>query len=321
MLGLVLLWALAPLSVFTQPTQSPAIRQIYEVDNDTAFENVAVRANGHLLITASNDPTLYSVDPHAPSPSLEVVFNFPNVSGCFGIQETTPDVFAVAVGNFSFTAIVKGSFGVWAVDFNEPQPAGKLLPMPEANGLNGMTRFHNHPHKVLISDSVLGAIWQLNVNTGQHDIVAQDPLFSQTSQAIPIGINGIRASDGAVYFTNSPSNIYGRAPFSAQGKAAGAAEVLAHAEPGTIGLDDFAISDKGDAWITAHPNALTVLPVGGGSERNVTGQGATQIVEPTSAVFGKGCDKDILYVVTAGPGMNDGLQGHAQVLAVDTTRV
>lgn len=322
MLHLILLWVFAPLTVLTQTATSSATQLLYQFENTTALENIAVRPNGHLLVTVSNKPLLYSIDPHTPSPSPEVVYSFPDLVSSIGIHEIAPDVFAVATGNFSsISNAVKGSFRVWSIDFNLPHPDGRLIAsLDEADSLNGMTGVPGVPHNVLISDSLLGAIWSLDVATSEYGIAIQDPLFSPTP-VFPLGINGIRASSDSVYFTNSARNTFGRVPFNLNGKAAGAPEVIATASRGTVAFDDFAFSESGYAWITAHPNALTVVSPGGGSQRNVTGEGQTDFLELTSVAFGKGCDKDILYVVTAGAQAGDGLQGYGQVLAVNTTAV
>ena len=67
-MSLSLLLLLAPLSALTRPTPSPsAIQTIYKFSNFT-LENLAPRSNGNLLLTASNQPCLYTLDPIAYFP-------------------------------------------------------------------------------------------------------------------------------------------------------------------------------------------------------------------------------------------------------------
>jgi hypothetical protein len=61
----------------------------------------------------------------------------------FGIAETDHDVFAVAMGNWTFEGQEQpGSWSVWTIDFNQPYDdhanAHKVTDIPEAHYLEGM---------------------------------------------------------------------------------------------------------------------------------------------------------------------------------------
>lgn len=63
-------------------------------------ENLAVRANGKLLVTIYTTPEIYQIDPRG-SNEMQLIQEFPIAGGLLGIAEIQPDVFAVVGGNAS----------------------------------------------------------------------------------------------------------------------------------------------------------------------------------------------------------------------------
>src|ERR1700761_4932125 len=59
-------------------------RLIYEFENETWVENIAVRSNGKLLVTLITAPEVWEVDPIESTASL--VYKFPNASSALGIS-------------------------------------------------------------------------------------------------------------------------------------------------------------------------------------------------------------------------------------------
>ena len=310
MLTLSLLLLLAPLSVLTRPTlsprQTPNIKSIYDFTNFN-LENIAPRSNGHLLLSATNQPYLCDLDPSASTITPTYLPHLSEVTSALGIAETSQDIFAVAAGNYSSQdAAVAGSFAVFSVNMNTPQPTVKLITkIPEAGGLNGAAPLTGNSGTVLVADSILGAVWKVNVATGQYSIAVQDSALAPDASAAAgtsIGINGLRTVGSSMYFTNSYTNSFGRIPLNSDGTAAGAAVILAHASSGI--LDDFDMDPQGDAWIATHHHSMTEV-ASGGAMTSVTG-GANTMVEPTSARYGRGAQTSTLYVVSAGNGTFSG---------------
>ena len=141
-----------------------AISTLYEFPKGAWVENIAVRSNGQLLITRTDVPELYLVDPLHPSASL--VHQFTSATGLLGIAEVAHDIFAVIAGKIDLAtaSAVPGSFVIWKVDMRSAKAAvSKIAEVPEALFLNGMTLFNAKTSTVLIADSKKGVIWRLDV--------------------------------------------------------------------------------------------------------------------------------------------------------------
>ena len=341
MLGLLLILLFAPFNVLALPSSFPfaanqlvlqsfgnpvietdaaaapssAVQLIYQFKGRVALENLAVRSNGRLVLTVSNEPMVYAMNPIARNAPPTPLPRIPGVTSLTGIVETAPDVFAVAAGNWSSETFqgTPGSFSIWSVDFNPPQPTVKIIAsIPEADALNGLTALKGSPDIILAADSAAGAVRRLNVTSGEYSVAIQSPLFAN-SGIVPIGINGLRTFDGHLYYLNSAQGAYGRVPLNADGSAAGEVEVLARINLPAI-YDDFDMDWEGTAWIATHGNMLNEVTVEG-KQRNFTGNGQNlEMTEPTSAQFGRGSKQaeNTIYVTTAG---NDKVGG--QVFAVN----
>lgn len=296
-----------PVNAVSAPPPSSAVRMVYQFKKQTALENLTPRSNGQLVLTVSSQPAIYNLDPSKKNQPPSLLYQFPNVSSTLGIAEIAPDVFAVVTGNWSTVTLqaVPGTFFIWSVDLTTSTPTAKIIaPMPEAAALNGATTLDGSPDLLLIADSSLGAVWRLNVTTGDYSIAIQDPLFSNWSSPIPIGINGIRTFRGSLYFLNSAQGSYGRVPISSDGSATGEVEVIARVNVPEVVVDDFDMDWAGNAWIATHPNVVTQVSVEG-IQRNFTGDNrgaAIELSPPTSARFGRGPvqEEKVLYVVTGG---------------------
>ena len=296
------------------------IELIYQFPN-TSFvniENVALRSsNGQLLLSLATGPRLVQLDPANPVPEDLIVLQGPG--SLVGIAETSPDVFTVAAGNFSFgpdvpggLAGIPGTFSVWSIDLTGSTASAKMITaIPEASALNGLSAVPDSPDLVLIADSGLGAVWSVNVKTGEYKNVIQAPEFLPTA-AFALGINGLKVPRaGSLLFTNSALGTYGIVYISPEGYAAGSINIIANAPNGTS-FDDFAVA-QGTAWIATHPNSVYKVPYEGGLELVAGGGNSTELVSPTATVLSQGgCT---LYVVTGGAGGPTPTSG--QVFAVN----
>jgi len=301
--------------------QTSALNLVYQFPNTsyTNIENVAVRSsNGQLLLNLATGARMVQLDPSAADPQPVPVVTLSGPGSLTGIAETSPDVFTVAAGNFSFGPTVPGgfagrpgTFSVWSVDLTGPQAvATQIVAIPEASALNGLTTVKGNPDVVLIADSGLGAVWSVNIKTGAYKIVIQDAQFLPTA-ALSLGINGIHTKKNVLYWTNSALGTFGSVPINADGSAAGAIVAIAHAVDSTK-FDDFALDRRGNAWVAAQPNALYQVQTNGAVVLVAGGGNDTTLISPTSAVF-KGCT---LYVVTGGAGGPAPQSG--QVFSLDT---
>lgn len=277
-------------------------RTLYQFQDHTRVENIAVRKNGNLLVTLSDRPELYEVDPFNPS-SPKLIHHFAGYSGLGGITETTPDVFLVNAGNITFGPIrpVPKSFSVWKVDLSYRHSArvSKVTDIPEAVYLNGMTTLNARDGVILTGDCASGRVFRLDTNTGNYTVALQNELLQPPPNAtLPVGVNGIRMFRDYLYFTNTFKAIYARVPVDlVTGAAMGPYEVL----DSNVVADDLAV--KAGVGYLAGSIGNVVIKVKSDKEENVIAGNlnSTVVAGATSTAFGRTKkDKNILYVVTSG---------------------
>ena len=310
--------ALQPQEQPLAPAAKSAVSLVYQFKEFTSLENLAARSNGDLLLTATSTSCIHYMNPNGGS--VKMLEGFPEATSALGIVEITPDVFIVAVGNYSTTTFsgIPGSFSVWSVDFNQNPKTPtmkKITAIPEAEALNGMTALEGFSDLVLVSDSSLGAVWRVNVTSGKYDMPMRHVLFTNCTSHFPLGINGIRTYEGHLYFVNSAQQIYGRLSIDKTGNATSEPTILARAPPGVFAWDDIALDWEGNGWIATHANMVTEVTVGG-KMRNFTGtDDKTEMLQPTSLIWGRGsvAAQKTLFIVTSGE------KAPGQVLTLDTT--
>ncbi|CAM6120992.1 unnamed protein product [Calypogeia fissa] len=303
------------------PTQD-----VYQFPNETYLENLAVRSNGEILVTFITKPYLYLINTIEKSATL--IFSFPDVLSGAGITEVDHDMFYVAAGNFSNFTTRPRSCSIWQVDMRSYPLYGatvtKVTDTPDAIALNGVTTLSRQNSTILIADCVLGAVWIMNVKTGNYSIAIQVPAMDAVStEPLPIGINGIKVWGGYLYFTNSDHGTMCRVPISTSGMATGAVEVLA------TGLtpDDFDLDGKHRPWIAQlDANVVSVLLKNGTVVNAAGAKDQLTVAGATSCVFGRNSDgkgrSHLLYCTTSG-GIDAPVNGTfivgGKVVQIDTT--
>ncbi|KAK5711547.1 hypothetical protein LTR15_012388 [Elasticomyces elasticus] len=292
----------------------PGLRNIYEFSNETWVENLAIRANGNILTTIIGKPEVWNVDPIAHTATL--VYRFPNAESVTGIAEVSPDVFSVAVGNWSVPrgTGIPGSWSVWTLQLHPGQEkfhVQKATDIPHAVFLNGMTALPTEPYTALIGDSVLGLIYKVHALTGVYSTALDlAELKPNLTAAFVLGVNGIQ-SDGhhSLYFTNSfQPPFLARVPLAPNGSASGPVHTILARTPFATNLggqaDDFALDTAGNAWMTGDPsNYLVKVTPDGNATLIAGGSDMSVLAGDTAAHFdrfpGRGGRKT-LYVVTNG---------------------
>ncbi|KAF2741490.1 hypothetical protein EJ04DRAFT_571572 [Polyplosphaeria fusca] len=292
---------------------SPTVKKLATFADFT--ENIAVRANGWLLLSQIGHATVHTLDPASSDTSPSLLYTFPNATGVTGMAEIAPDLFAVAVGqwNVSTANATKGSLAMWTLDLRHSEPkAKKIVTVKESVALNGVTYAPGIPHVVFVAESYAGYIYRIDLAKGKYKVMASSPYFLPAEngpETMNIGINGMRYYDEHIYFTNSYRGLFGRVPISKTGYQAGDVEVIADLPTGN---DDFAIGADGRAWITVHPSSILVVDQQGNVSVALNG---TEVPDPTSAAFGRGRhDNKTLYVTVDEIG-STGITGG--VIAVD----
>ena len=319
--------------VFNTPAPTPApapysspTRDIYQFPElGTWVENLAVRANGQIIISRLDQPVVQQVDPFTPGKEPVTIYTFPGALGALGITEYAPDIFAVLTGNFSLATGTNppGAYAVWKVDmrrYNGPGTATvtKITDIPIALLLNGATTLDFIKGTILLADSQSGTVIRVDTSQGTYTVVQKDPTMEGIPTArVTIGINGLRIRDGYLYFTNTNKNLLVRVPINPDGTARGAYETLVVNTVGTF--DDFALDVFGEFFnCQGAGNTLAKITVKGGvgTEQEVAGNATSEVIAGnTSARFGRTLvDLTTLYVTTNGG--RPPLEG-AKIVAVD----
>ncbi len=322
--------ALAPMAAATSVLPLPN-RLVWQFPQDTWIENIAIRPNGNLLLTSlAPQASLYEVsDPAGASPSVAQLFSIGGVGSLLGIAETSHDVFAVVGGNFSLTAGgIKGTFGLWSVDFNgnntgkRRSPAPKLITaLPDATLLNGATTLPQRRSTVLIADSTLGRVWRVDTATGTVDVAVQVREMSSGS-ANPVGINGLHVRDGHLWWTNYAQVSLFRIRITDDGLPAPGAQAEKMAQLPSSFADDFIFgpADHDVAWVATDGNNTVLAVKADGDTAVVAGtQNSATVAYATACAFGRTRRDDrILYVSTGAGGVGEAVVG-GKVQAIDTS--
>ncbi|KAF2177086.1 hypothetical protein K469DRAFT_755332 [Zopfia rhizophila CBS 207.26] len=284
----------------------------------TGLENVAVRPNGNLLVTRADVPELWDVNPFTGSGTLIHDFTSPTTNSLVGVAEYEDNVFAVAGGTINLTTVEgsPGTWGVWKVDMRKKAGAAvDLITMiPDGIFLNGMTALPPTEERknagngstVLVGDSTAGVIYAVSPSSGTYSHFYSDPttMLPPPNTRIPLGINGIQLSQGNranyLYYTSTTLGSFYRVSLNKSNAVDGSPVLLSSAHPS--GLDDFAVTKNGIAYLTTNTGNTVVRRDADGTENTIGGDGTTETVfaGATAAQLGRTrVDRHVLYVSTA----------------------
>jgi hypothetical protein len=297
---------------------SEPVTLVHQFPAGTWVENVGVRSNGKILAITITSPLLYQLDPE-PSSDVTVAYNFSAGGNALqSITELYDDVFYVHVQSCTILknlSCTPGSSSVWGIDlYQQPPKAREVAKFPTAKLLNGAAALNREKGLIVLSDSILGGIWTLNVHTGAHSLTIRDPTMSGNGS---VGINGVRVRPGELWFDNSVKGTLNRIPIDLNtGEATGEAVTVATG----LNPDDFEldlIPRPRKAYVAnAVSNELAEVDVIDGTTSVLAG-GPPGIAfsGPTSARWGKTARdrrRGSLYVSTIG-GLQQYLEGNVTI--------
>lgn len=275
--------------------------------NGSWVDNMVFRSDNSLLLTRLDAPEVWSID--TKSGHGELAYEFSNVTSTFGISQIGEDTYAVVAGDFDVETYkpTAGSFSVWKLDFSSYSPgknqmtkreavkASKIADLPEAQALNGMARLSENSPLLLISDSPKGAIWKLDMETGKYSVALSDSTMLPSGDGLPLGINGVKALDGYVYYSSTTRQQFCRVQVDRSASAIGPYEVVAS---GFV-PDNFDIASDGTAYIATNTqNSVVTVTPEGRVFLIAGGQLSKDIPGPTSCLLA--ADGTTLYVGTNG---------------------
>lgn len=233
---------LAALPLTTQYSQAETLTAslVHQFAPVRWIENLGIRPNGNILpiFSVGTGADLNQID--AKSGKVELVHDFSNVGNSIqSIVEMQKDLFVIQVLTCNWTALscTKGTASIWSVDFRPSDRDGssghgkravvvkEVTAFPDAGQLNGAAALNDHV--VVFSDSILGALWSLDITSGVKQLLFTDESFMPTATA-GSGINGIRIVPGLLYFQNSALGTLNSIPIDpASGNRAGNPVIIA----------------------------------------------------------------------------------------------
>ncbi|KAF4550577.1 Hypothetical protein D9617_16g013650 [Elsinoe fawcettii] len=304
------------LLVAVLPSQSqplPGLVEIFRAGPGTEFENIAIRRNGDLLVTAVGSNALFEVKPFAAEKAAPVA-SIPGATSLTGITEISRDLFAVVAGNYTRQASAqRGSFSLWAVDVSGRPVVSKIADLPAGGFLNGATTIPPTAGScrngtALVSDTITGSIFHVDPNTSKvtlpFSVLANStapPAFVQS------GVNGLRylQSTKTLYFTNTIRAIFGSVKLQITSQGQGSPSIIA-SNITTIASqlpgDDFLVQPDGSGFLSANPiNTFFRFTAGGRVKPLIGGINSTDLIGPTGVAFGRTReDRDALYITSTG---------------------
>lgn len=279
------------------------------------LENLAVRFDGSILVTAFNQKELWYVpapEAHIVDPVLVHTFDYL----ASAIVETDPDMFYISTSD----AYDTHASSLHRLDLTGWAPGDSVEPQivldfdGRARALNGGCLIA--PAVLLIADSLAGCIWRVDLPTGEsHTATARlwlaDPSmdYDPHSALTPVqpGVNGIRyaPSRDELYYTSTAQKLFMRVRVDPRThEPASAPEFVSG---GTM-ADDFCLDEDADvAYVTTHrENTLDRVRLHGVTDSPreiVVGQPFNDLlVGPTSLAWSRapGDYGRLTYITTEG---------------------
>ncbi|QWF77786.1 hypothetical protein [Amycolatopsis sp. CA-230715] len=269
------------------------------------LENLAVRSDGSVLVTALRHKELWCVTETGPV----LVCTFGHL--VTGIAEIGPDVFIVNLSD----AYTTHESHLARVDLTGWTPGAPVSPEivftfdDRARGLNGSCLLG--PGVLLVADCFAGFIWRVDLAEGAariwlaHETMEMNPASDVPPPPQP-GVNGVRygARSGYLWYTSTAQQVFMRVPVDPTTlDPAGAPELVATID----NADDFCIDeDAGFAYLTRHrANTVDLVPLAprNGEPRHLAGDPFDPaLAGPSSAAWGRGRgDRGrVVYVITDG---------------------
>lgn len=282
-------------------TAQATLRTIAVFPKHYFLENLAARADGSLLVTASTQKELWYVPRPTEDRCAEpmLVHTFEHVP--MGIAEIAPDVFFVSVSDLS----PPHRCYLMRLDLNGWTPGAALTPEvaakldDRARSLNGSCFLA--PDVLLLADSLAGLIWRVDLPANGRE--SQSRVWVEHSNMMPDrhtamkpvqpGVNGIRFAGRShdIYYTSTAQKLFLRVPVHPTTLDAGGEPELVAS--GMMG-DDFCIDeDAGTAYVATHrQNTIDRVPLArqksGATQEIVAGDPFCQeLIGPSSGVWGR----------------------------------
>jgi len=277
------------------------------------LENVAVRADGSMLVTELSKNGLWYVPAPTGSTPVQPVLIHTFDQPPFDIKETQRNVFYVDTSAYLTTHqsyLQRVDLRHWKPGM--PVPVQQVLKFPAPiSAVDGSCVLA--PNVILVTDAAAGLIWRVDLSADGRKAIARvwlkDPSMNPGPPVVPPqpGINGIKydAKTGYVYYTSTFQELFMRVRVDPTTlDPAAAPELVANGHL----WDDFGLDENaGVAYITTHrQNTIERVPLdprSGQTEQAVAGVPFDpQLVGPSAFAWGRGPGDvgSVAYITTDG---------------------
>ena len=208
----------------TQEASTAKLTTVAVFPENSFLENLAVRADGSILVTEILQRQLWHIPPERVPAEPVPVHTFGQFT--MGIVEAGPDVFYINTSD-PFTAHTSYLHRLDLRQWNpgEPVRSETVLEFPaQAGGLNGSCLLA--PGVIVLADSLAGLIWRVDLAPGdgepttrvwlQHDSLAATADSADVLGIVPQqpGVNGVSyaARTHYLYYTSTGQKLFMRVP-------------------------------------------------------------------------------------------------------------
>jgi DNA-binding beta-propeller fold protein YncE len=153
----------------------------------------------------------------------------------------------------------------------------QFVATPDVKVLNGLAADWAQ-NALYATDSNADTVWKISFKTGTASLWAQGAYLEPSTGQGPIGANGIKVHDGAVWVSNTSQGTLLRIAIGAHGTA-GAVTTVAEDLPA---IDDFAFTGDGSTVIAALDHTDEVAIVYPDGSHHIVLTAADGLSDPTS---------------------------------------
>lgn len=273
---------------------------IAEFPKNYFLENLAVRDDNSVLVTAMNHKELWYIPPAPTSGQVEPLRLHTFEQPTLGLAEIEPNVFLMLTGNIYTTH----ESSIYRIDLRNWSSGSPIQPElfcsfpSEARGLNGCCLLK--PGLLLVADCFASLIWRVDYSADgnaprigvwfKHDSMGYYPGKMKPEQP---GVNGVRfaAKTNCLYYTATAKKLFMRIavdPNSLQ--PAGEPEIVVAGRMG----DDFCIDEEANViYLATHrQNTIDVVSMdpglNSGFTQSVAGDPFTEaLIGPSGGAWGR----------------------------------
>jgi hypothetical protein len=298
------------------------------------LENLALRADNSVLITAMNQKELWYAPPVAATETVTPILLHTFEQLTWSFTEVEPDVFYLITSN----VYTNHESSLHRIDLRKWSPGEaiqpqKVLDFPkEARWLNGSCLIG--PRTILVADSAAGLVWRVDLAKDgstplarvwlRHESMGYYPGAMKPEQP---GINGVRyaAKLGYLYYTGTAKKLFMRVKVNDE-----TLDAIGEPEHVAVGseYDDFCIDENaGVAYLTTHRentiDCASLNPARNSNRFIVAGYPLNEeLIGPSSAAWGRlpGEYAKVAFVTTDGgtaSPLPDGVRRPAKLLRVE----